>query len=158
MNWQINLNDAQATVALGRNIARGLNQAMTIFLEGDLGAGKTTLTRGIIQGLGHQGNVKSPTYTLVEPYELDPWQVNHFDLYRLADPEELEFIGVRDYFGPGQLAIVEWPEKGVGMLDDADLTIKLFYQDYGRYAELIGHSDSGDQLVDYLNSIYLQDK
>lgn len=157
MNWQINLNDAQATVALGHHIAKGLNQAMTIFLEGDLGAGKTTLTRGIVQGLGHQGNVKSPTYTLVEPYELDPWQVNHFDLYRLADPEELEFIGVRDYFGPGQLSIVEWPEKGAGMLDDADLTIKLYYQDDGRHAEFVGHSDNGDQLVNYLNSIYLQE-
>ncbi|MFM2484831.1 tRNA (adenosine(37)-N6)-threonylcarbamoyltransferase complex ATPase subunit type 1 TsaE [Celerinatantimonas yamalensis] len=152
MNWQIELADSQATVALGRQIAQSISEALCIFLHGDLGAGKTTLTRGIVQGLGHQGNVKSPTYTLVEPYQLANWQVNHFDLYRLADPEELEFIGIRDYFGPGQVAVIEWPEKGAGMLGKADLTITLTYQQEARMAQCCADTPAGERLLNQLLS------
>lgn len=146
------LADSEATVALGAALAEQCRQATTVFLHGDLGAGKTTLTRGFVQGLGHQGNVKSPTYTLVEPYELNDWQVYHFDLYRLADPEELEFMGIRDYFSSNSLCLIEWPERGFGLLPQADLELTLRYDGDQRIVELSANSDNGVAIINSLST------
>lgn len=143
--------DEQATVAMGKQIAKivksELNQGIVVYLNGDLGAGKTTITRGFVQGMGHVGHVKSPTYTLVEPYDLVNWQVYHFDLYRLADPEELEFMGIRDYFNENCCCFIEWPEKGSGLLANADITINMAYQGEQRLVEFQSHNTLGKNLL-----------
>jgi tRNA threonylcarbamoyladenosine biosynthesis protein TsaE len=119
------LDSEAATINLGRLLAPALDAAGVIFLSGGLGAGKTTLCRGLLRGLGYDGAVKSPTFTLVEPYELERGSVYHFDLYRLAHPDELDYLGAEDYFAAEALCLIEWPERGAGFLPTPDLELTL---------------------------------
>ncbi|MCW9698430.1 MULTISPECIES: tRNA (adenosine(37)-N6)-threonylcarbamoyltransferase complex ATPase subunit type 1 TsaE [unclassified Avibacterium] len=123
------------------------DNGIIIYLNGDLGAGKTTLSRGMIQGLGYSGKVKSPTYTLVEEYHLTEKSIYHFDLYRLSDPEELEFMGIRDYFNAQSICLIEWSEKGRGLLPPADLIINIDYVDDARNVALLPNSREGKQIL-----------
>jgi tRNA threonylcarbamoyladenosine biosynthesis protein TsaE len=141
------LADEQATVTMGEKLSRCIESGAVIFLHGDLGAGKTTLTRGIVCGYGHTGKVKSPTYTLVEPYELAEQNIYHFDLYRLGDPEELEFMGIRDYFENNSVCLIEWPEKGQGILAQADLEVTMEYADNARKITILANTDKGSNII-----------
>ena len=169
---------------LGAQLAKVVIPGSIIYLDGDLGAGKTTLVRGFLRSLGYSGAVKSPTFTVVEPYSLDnnkfydynelegdlnkdhndnsvtdsiynskhEQRVYHFDLYRLEDPEELEYMGIRDYLDGQAIALIEWPEKGYGILPKPDLIIKIIHQSQGRDVELLSQSENGAALVSTLVS------
>ena len=145
--YQQLIDDEQGMVRLGGLLAKASGGHAVIYLQGDLGAGKTTLCRGVLRHFGYQGAVKSPTYTLVEPYELPNQLVYHFDLYRLADPEELEFIGGRDYFNEHCLCLIEWPCKGAGALPAADLEVKLDYNLPGRRASIVAGTEKGETML-----------
>lgn len=150
MQYQRVLADEAAMVAFGSDLAKASGGHGVVFLQGDLGMGKTTLCRGVLQAFGHTGAVKSPTYTLVEPYELAENLVYHFDLYRLADPEELEYLGIRDYFDNQALCLIEWPDKGAGILPKPDLTLFISVEGQGRRIEWQPQTQFGQQLADKL--------
>jgi tRNA threonylcarbamoyladenosine biosynthesis protein TsaE len=140
---RLDLADEAATRALGAALARAAGGGGVLLLHGDLGTGKTTLARGFLRARGHAGAVRSPTYTLLEPYPLVDGPVYHLDLYRLADAEELEYLGLRDLDEPGATFLVEWPERGRGGLPPADLEVTLTYAGPGRQATLAPLSPRG---------------
>lgn len=132
MALSFDVHTAEQMEALGAALSKQLVAPCTVHLIGNLGAGKTTFVRGFVCGLGHKGAVKSPTYTIVEPYELDGKEIFHFDLYRLSDPEELEAMGIRDYLNPHSISLIEWPDKGEGVLPAPNLIIDIEILDVGR--------------------------
>ena len=135
-------------MAAGSAVGRALTQGVVVFLMGELGAGKTTFTRGALRALGHLGSVKSPTYTLCEPYDLaETDQLCHLDLYRLSNPEELEFLGIRDYVASGAMLFIEWPSKGEGWLPTPDLQVFLGESNNGRELKITALTDDGDGVL-----------
>jgi len=144
------LDSAAATETLGARLASALTPGCVIYLRGELGAGKTTLARGLIQALGHRGTVKSPTYTLVEPYQLGEWRLFHWDLYRLADSGELEYLGLRDQFDGQAVLLIEWPERGQSELPAADVEVALRYAGEGRACRLAADTVLGHDLLERL--------
>lgn len=155
-SYSIFLKNEEAQLRLAAAIAVNTQPGTVIFLDGDLGTGKTTLVRGFLQSLGFIGNVKSPTYTLVEPYTIDKQQIYHFDLYRLASPDELEYAGGRDYFDDQSICLIEWPDKAEGYLPRADLVCQLSYQNkdgiQGRQCFMSANTDKGLIILDKLSN------
>lgn len=154
--WQ--LNDDAHTRSAGGVLARELSaiskdKPLLITLQGELGAGKTTFVSGLLQGLGHVGRVPSPTYTLIESYDLSDRIVAHLDLYRLTDPQQLEDLGWRDLLQPGAIVLVEWPERAGALLSAPDLAVRLSYgsDGVGRQLELVSGSENLRQLIDRIN-------
>jgi tRNA threonylcarbamoyladenosine biosynthesis protein TsaE len=147
MHHTISAPDETSMVSLGATLGAACEPGLVVFLQGDLGMGKTTFSRGFIQALGHSGAVKSPTYTLVEPYRLGDLAVFHFDLYRLGDPEELEFMGIRDYFGDLSVCLVEWPERGLGALPSGDIVINIGREGQGRRLVYVAATEQGRRVL-----------
>ena len=144
------LKSEKEMLGLGATLARLLKGEGVIHLSGGLGAGKTTLCRGILRAMGHSGAVKSPTFTLVEPYQISDSEVYHFDLYRLTDPSELEYIGIDEYFGKNKLCLIEWPEKAIGSLPKHDLEITIDVLGEKRIIDIRSNSQSGDKICTQL--------
>jgi len=141
------LRDESETLASGAKIAVTLQGGEIIYLSGELGAGKTTFVRGLLNALGHSGNVKSPTYTLVEPYSINDKNIYHFDLYRVNDPEELEAMGIRDYCDSESVCLFEWPEQGEDVLPPADIILSFSHCDVGRELKSEAKSSRGEHIL-----------
>lgn len=148
---QLTIDSDEAMQAFGRRLAQVSQGKGNIYLSGELGTGKTTLVRGLLRGLGHTGPVKSPTFALLEPYTFSGFNIYHFDLYRLSDPEELEYMGLRECFADSNLCLVEWPEQGVGVLPEADLVITLSHAGTSRVLTISAKTTYGQALLTKLD-------
>ena len=147
MSVKFRAGSEEAQEALGKRLAAACKAPCIIYLQGDLGVGKTTLVRGFLRGLGHRGVVKSPTYTLIEPYPLPGSSCYHLDLYRVADPDELEYLGLRDMLRGDAVLLVEWPERGFDGLPEADLRIRISYEGDGRELEWEAGTRTGREIL-----------
>ena len=143
----IPLKNESETTEVGARVASCLKGGEVIYLKGELGTGKTTFVRGALHELGFTGNVKSPTFTIVEPYSIDDHVIYHFDLYRLDDPEELESLGIRDYCDGQSICFFEWPEKGENLTPNADINLLLTYTKEGRNVELTAITEIGKSIL-----------
>ena len=139
----VQLSGEEAQEAFGIRLAAICNGPLLVFLQGELGAGKTTLSRGLLRGLGHHGAVKSPTYTLIEPYEMAPRNLYHLDLYRVSDPGELEYLGLRELLEEDAIILIEWPERGEGWLPEPDLRLTIRHLPGGRDLSVLVESERG---------------
>lgn len=155
----LHASDVESMQAVGTALAQTLVQtpgAATITLEGELGAGKTTLVAAVLKAFGFIGHVRSPTYTLIEPYELAGRSIHHLDLYRLTDPREVEPLGLRDLQGPDSILLIEWPDRGAGMLPSTDLAIVIRYAPQGRTLTVSAPSEYGRNLLLALTALTKQ--
>jgi tRNA threonylcarbamoyladenosine biosynthesis protein TsaE len=154
-HFEAELKDEDGTLALGAALSRALAPGLTIYLHGDLGAGKTALTRALLHAAGYPGHVKSPTYTLAEPYTVElagqPVEVIHFDLYRMAGPDEFLDAGFREHFNHRTVCIIEWPEKAGELLPPPDINVFITVHGMGRKVELQALSAQGSQCLDRLH-------
>ena len=146
----LQLDDEAATLACGARFAGILVSGLIVYLHGDLGAGKTTFARGVLHGLGHIGKVKSPTYTLVEPYVISNYNIYHFDLYRFIDEEEWDAAGFRDYFNPQSICMIEWPEKAAHVLPEPDIHVNILHDQNARKIQFSAASALGKQCLNKL--------
>ncbi|MES9824975.1 MAG: tRNA (adenosine(37)-N6)-threonylcarbamoyltransferase complex ATPase subunit type 1 TsaE [Candidatus Thiodiazotropha endolucinida] len=141
--FEIEVEGEERQEAVGACLALNCSPPFIVYLEGDLGTGKTTLVRGFLRQLGYQGRVKSPTYTLLEPYDFAGRSYYHFDLYRLSDPRELDYLGIEDLLNSDALLLIEWPEKGAGVLPQADLMIHCTHHDQARVLKFDAGTERG---------------
>lgn len=145
--FSMDLINSEETEKLGEQCAKFLCAPLVVYLRGDLGAGKTTFVRALLRGLGVTGAIKSPTFTIVEPYTLNDMTIYHFDLYRLTEPSELEYIGLRDYLGPESICLFEWPEHGEGVISACDLEIALSITLPGRKIKIQSFTHKGNRFM-----------
>lgn len=147
MKLELEARTVESMEALGTRLSAHIRSVGLVYLYGELGCGKTTLVRGVLRGLGHKGTVKSPTFTLVEPYACKGFKVFHFDLYRLTNPAELEFLGFRDYLKQNSVCLVEWADRGAGILPTPDVDVVIAKVDDKRTVALISHTERGGELL-----------
>ncbi len=146
-NHTVSLANETETLSLGAQIASNIVAPLIIWLQGDLGAGKTTFTRGLLNALGHNGAVKSPTYNIVESYPLQKFTLHHFDLYRFQTADEWQDAGLDELFTANSVSLIEWPQQGADFVPKPDIILHLTTIDHGRKAELTAFSDHGKHLI-----------